>query len=265
MSIFEPSRHEKHQGNGVPAPRAAEGASEAARRLAEALQRAGFQLDTDPEIARRYKLDMIIHRLQHIHAHINLGVTITTREDDLELQEAFLKATRRNVVHKALYIEIEEDLLDSGAMTVALSTCLSFLFDRRHAQTRAVGVRVHEDSTFQFFDLEENTRRLQRHQHDPAHRVGQEMTGHIIAYFTDKGFGFIEAEKDQKYFFHIANVIDDDLRVQLPSYHPGEDIPVLFKFGGSDGKKYPKALDVVVDQSRYDDDEEYEDIDDDEL
>lgn len=265
MSLAQQAPREKRNTNGASRPQLPHSESEEARRFGDILQKAGFQIDIDPEMARRYKLDFILTRIQHIHAHIHLGIKITTSQDDLALQEAFLKATRRNIVHKALYIEIDEEVVDSGAMTVALSAALSFLFDRRYNQTRCGGVRVFEDSTFQVFDVEENTRRLQRNQHDPGHRIGQEMVGHIIAYFTDKGFGFIESDKDQKYFFHIANVLDDDLRIQLPSYHPGEDIPVLFKFGGSDGKKYPKALDVVVDHNSYDDDEKYEDIEDDDL
>ncbi len=263
MALMEQPRRDNRNGNGVAASHKGAGSLSAeATLLRDAFARAGFKIDLDPEYGRRYKLDFVINRVQYIHAHINLGVKVTSRRDDAAAQEAFLLAARRNVVHKAIYIEVEEETLDTGGMSVAFGACMAFLFDRRQSATRHTGVRIFEDSTFQFFDLEENLRRLQRQQSDLGHRVGQEMTGSIIAYFTDKGFGFIEVEKDQKYFFHIANVLDDDLRLQLPSYHPGEDIPVLFKFGGSDGKKYPKALDITIDHSTYDDDDQYEDFED---
>lgn len=265
MSFVEQPHHNNH-GSGKSVPlKGSDAVPPTVARLREAMEDAGFRIDHDPEYVRRYKLDLIVTRIRGIHAHVNLGAQVTTEADNLKLQEQFLDAARRNVVHKAIYIEIAPSTVNTGAIPVALSGCMAFLFDRRYNHFKSIGLRVFEDCTFHFFDIEENVRRLQRNSQDPGHRVGQELAGNIIAYFTDKGFGFIETEKDQKFFFHIANVLDDDLRVQLPSYHPGEDIPVLFKFGGSDGKKYPKALDVLIDQNEYeeyDEDEEDEDYED---
>ena len=76
--------------------------------------------------------------------------------------------------------------------------------------------------------------------------LGAPIQGRIIAYFTDKGFGFIQTDEERKFFFHIANVVDDDLRGELPSYVPGETIDVAFQYGGHDGKKYPKAINVAL-------------------
>lgn len=224
------------------------------------LQESGYRIDYDPEYDRRYKLDFIITRIRDIHAYVNLGVQLSIRSDDLELQEKFLDGARRGVVHKSVLIEVDEHTVHTGAIPVATSACMAFLFDRRYSNFKCIGLRVFEDCTFHFFDIEENVRRLRRHAQDDSSRLGQEMSGNIIAYFTDKGFGFIESSSDQKFFFHIANVVDDELRVQLPSYIPGDVLPVIFKYGGSDGKKYPKAIEVEMDGQEYD---EYDDDDDD--
>ncbi len=265
MSAFDQSRQSAPVENGPlgvaeDEPRGASGASQKTiNAFSDALEVAGCRLDRDPEYLTQYKLDVVVARIQKIHAHVNLGVVLSTSQDDLDQQSEFLETSRRGVVHKAIFIEIDESTLHTGAIPVAISACMAYLFDRRYGQLKAIGLRVFEDCTFHYFDVEENVRRLRRDAQHLNHRIGQELGGHIIAYFTDKGFGFIEVEKDQKFFFHIANVVDDELRVQLPTYQPGELIPVLFKYGGSDGKKYPKAIDVLLD-AEYDDDD-YEDDD----
>ncbi len=262
MSVMESPRHNTATpGNGTMANPVSQDAvaADIGARLCEKLEAAGCRLDNDVDYLERYQFTCVVSRIREVHVHVNLGVQITNRKDDLVRQEKFLDASRRGFVHKAIFIEVDDNIIAAGGLLVASSACFAFLFDRRYNHFKNIGLRIFEDCTFHFFDIEENVRRLQRSTQDPGHRVGQELTGNIIAYFTDKGFGFIETEKDLKFFFHIANVIDDDLRVQLPSYHPGEDIPVIFKFGGSDGKKYPKALDVVIDQSEYEDEDEYED------
>src|SRR5690606_13374643 len=114
------------------------------------------------------------------------------------------------------------------------------------SQHRSVGVRIHEDCLFQFFEVEEALNRLERKFVDDDLVIGDSLDGKIIAYFTDKGFGFIQTEDERKFFFHIANVVDDDLRARLPAYVLGEVIPVEFQFGGNDGKKYPKAINVAL-------------------
>lgn len=264
MSSMDQSRLDTPKNGHAPLAAPFTPTADLGRAFAETLEQAGFRVESDAEMARRYKLDLVITRLQNVHAHVNLGVLLTTRKDDATLMGHFQTTARKNVVHKVLYIEIDPDVVETGGVHVAVSACLSFLFDRRQNHSRASGVRVHEDCTFQFFEIEESLRRVQRAPQEPVaavgQKVGQEMVGRIIAYFTDKGFGFIETEKDQKFFFHIANVLDEELRNELPVYQPGEDIPVTFKFGGSDGKKYPKALDVLLDQSAYEDgdDDDYE-------
>jgi hypothetical protein len=266
MSAFEQPVHNALAEHTVNQPQDRDSAANKAmlasfaHNFSDALEGAGFRLDRDPDYLEQYKLDIVVTRIQKIHAHVNLGVRLHTLTDDLDRQEEFLETARRGVVHKSIYIEVDEKTIGTGAFPVAMSACMSFLFDRRYSQFKCIGLKVFEDCTFHYFDIEENVRRLRRDAQHMSHRIGQDLGGHIIAYFTDKGFGFIEAEKDQKFFFHIANVIDDDLRVQLPTYQPGELIPVIFKYGGSDGKKYPKAIDVLLEDDFEDD--EIDDLDD---
>ncbi|MCA9564326.1 MAG: cold shock domain-containing protein [Myxococcales bacterium] len=206
----------------------------------------GGKVDYDPVYSELYCLDFVINRFQGIHALVNLGVRTTFETQDYAAQEAFLEAAKKGVVHKSIYVEFARKNVESGALSIALAAFLAFLFDQRYRDFRAVGLRIFEDCTFHFFSLEENIRRLRRERHEDANEYDEQLGGDIIAYFTDKGFGFIEDPEQQKFFFHIANVVDDDLRIQLPSYTQGDTIPVRFYYGGSDGKKYPKAVNVSL-------------------
>jgi len=206
----------------------------------------GGKVDYDPIYSELYSLDFVINRFSGLHALVNLGVRVTFTLDDYPEQEKFLEASKKGVVHKAIYIEFNRKNVQHGALEVSRAAFLAFLFDQRYRDFRAVGLRIFEDCTFHFFSIEENIRRLRREQHETTNEYDQEIRGDIIAYFTDKGFGFIEDDEAQKFFFHIANVVDDDLRIQLPSYTQGDTIPVFFFYGGSDGKKYPKAINVSL-------------------
>jgi len=206
----------------------------------------GAKIDYDPVYADLYRLDFVINRFEGIHALVNLGVRTTLSTEAFSEQERFLEASKKGVVHKSIYVEFNRKNVKNGAIEVARAAFMAFLFDQRYRDFRAVGLRIFDDCTFHFFSLEENIRRLRREQHETANEYDQEIRGDIIAYFTDKGFGFIEDEEAQKFFFHIANVVDDDLRIQLPSYTQGDTIGVHFFYGGSDGKKYPKAVNVSL-------------------
>lgn len=235
--------------------------TELSQRLREYFERAGAMIDSNPRFRDEYLLDFTVTALEDVHAHVNLGVHVTSEADDLDRQQAFLQASNRGIVLKSLYIEIDEETVDSGGLLVAFGTCLSFLFDRRYSHIKAMGVRMHPDCSFNFFDIEESVDRLERMSLDEERAVGEDIDGRIIAYFTDKGFGFIQTEEERKFFFHIANVVDDELRTRLPAYVPGEIIPVEFQYGGHDGKKYPKAINVsVIDEDEeddYDDEDDY--------
>jgi cold shock CspA family protein len=206
----------------------------------------GGKIDFDPVYSELYCLDFVVNRFESLHALVNLGVRTTFETDDYGQQERFLEAAKKGVVHKSIYVEFNKKNLRTGAVLVAYAAFLAFLFDHRYRDFRAVGLRIFEDCTFHFFSLEENIRRLRRDQHEDLNEYDEELIGEIIAYFTDKGFGFIEDSEAQKFFFHIAHVVDDDLRIQLPSYTQGDRIGVGYYYGGSDGKKYPKAINVSL-------------------
>lgn len=225
------------------------GERELTDRFTDYFNRAGARLETDDRFLQEYLLDFTVTGLEDVHAHVNLGVHLTDSSDDLEQQRAFLQASRRGVVLKAVYVEVSDATIASGGLHVAYGACLSFLFDRRYAQVKATGIRIFEDCSFHFFDLEENIDRLERMSLDEELDIGEDIDGRIIAYFTEKGYGFIQTDEERKFFFHIANVVDDELRARLPSYVPGEIIPVEFQYGGHDGKKYPKAINVSLDLS----------------
>ena len=212
--------------------------------LTQYLERAGARIERDDQFAQEYGLDFSVTRFRDVHAHVNLGVHVTTSLDDLDEIENFARVSKRGIVLKAIYIEVDHETIDAGGLLVAFGACLSYLFDRRYNQVRSIGIRIFEDCSFHFFDLDETVERLNRISLDEDLQIGEDMEGRIIAYFTDKGFGFIQTDDDRKFFFHIANIVDDDLRARLPSYVPGEIIPVDFQYGGNDGKKYPKAINV---------------------
>jgi len=204
----------------------------------------GCRVDVDEVYRDRYKIDFAVSRIDGIHAAVSLGVHLTRETDNFSQQEVLLEAARKGVVARSIYIEMCSPVLDTGVVPVTYGACLGYLFDRRYQHTRTVGLRVFEDCSFHYFDLEENVRRLRKDVHDAEHDAAELMNGDIIAYFSDKGFGFIEEEHNQKFFFHIANVIDEKLRLALPGYVQGDTIPVRFTYGGSEGKKYPKAVEV---------------------
>jgi len=209
-------------------------------------ERAGATVEVDESLRDEYLLDFLVTDLQDVHAHVNLGVHVTTDSDNLDAQRTFLRAAERGIVLKSIFVELSDVTSDAGGLLVGYGAAISFLFDQRYAKVDSIGVRVAENCSFNFFDLEENIERLERMSMDADLNVGEDLSGRIIAYFTEKGFGFIQTEEERKFFFHIANVVDDDLRSKLPSYTPGESIPVEFQYGGHDGKKYPKAVNVSL-------------------
>jgi len=159
-----------------------------------------------------------------------------------------LEAARRSVVTKSFYIEVCAIHFDTGIIPVTYAAALTFYFDRRFQAAKAMGLRIFEDTSFHYFDIEENVRRLRKESHDAEHHATSRLEGTIVAYFADKGFGFIEEISGQKYFFHIVSVAHEELHQRLLAFNQGDTLPVHFAYGGSEGKKYPKAIEVVLRQ-----------------
>lgn len=230
------------------------GASDAklVQELKSHFENAGAIITENDKFRETYSLDFAINAIEDVHAHVNLGVHITSDLDDADQITKFGAASKKGIVLKSIYIEVHPEVADEkGSFLVAFGACLTALFDRRHTHAKALGVRINEDCSFQFFNLEDSIQRLDRLSEDEDLAIGDEMDGRIIAYFTDKGFGFVQTDDNRKFFFHIANVVDDDLRSRLPSYVLGEIIPVVFQYGGNDGKKYPKAINVSLSDEDY--------------
>lgn len=207
---------------------------------------AGAHIEQVERFQTQYGLHFSLTRFERLDAHVNLGVHLTTELDQLDAMERFTQVVRRGIALKALYIEVHPDTLQGGGVLVALGAALAFLFERRHASSRSLGLRIDEDCSFQFFELDDTVDRLTRRDLDGDLQIGEALLGRIIAYFSEKGFGFIQTEEEHKLFFHVANIADDELRTKLPGYVPGEVIPVEFQYGGHDGKKYPKAINVTL-------------------
>lgn len=222
-----------------------------AERLQERFESAGAMLSSSAKYKENYNLDFIVNGMEDIPAHVNLGVFITPEKDNFEAIQKFAAASKRGIIHKAVYIEIHEEFEIEAGSLVAFGVCLSVLFDRKYQDLKALSVKIQEDCSFVVSDLNESVERLENMVDDDT-AIGDELDGRIIAYFVDKGFGFVQNEETRKYFFHIANVVDDDLRARLPEYTVGEIIPVVFQYGGTDGKKYPKAINVsLTDEESY--------------
>ena len=231
---------------------------EIAELLKAQFEKAGAVVQSNPHFLETYDLDFTVMAMTDIHAHVNLGVHVTVQQGDLASMQKFSQVAARGIVFKSLYVELSEVASKAGGATVGVAAAMAFLFNRRFQQAKLLGLRIHDDCSFQFFDLGENIERLERVFVDEDLVVGDSMGGRIIAYFTDKGFGFIQTDDERKFFFHIANVVDDELRGRLPGYVLGEIIPVEFHYGGNDGKKYPKAIHVSLTESLSGDSSYYE-------
>jgi cold shock CspA family protein len=159
-------------------------------------------------------------------------------------QERLSEAVRLGVVPRAIYLELPRQLHDAGSLRVAFSASLAYAFDQQYEGVNTVGIHVRADNSFHVYDLDVHLRRRRRDQHNAAHGEGETLKGNVVAYFAGKGYGFIESETSEKFFFHVAGIEDESLRNDLAALVGSATIPVEFRFGGSDGRKYPKAVDV---------------------
>lgn len=187
-------------------------------RLRTKLESLGCRIYHDQTYDHQYKLDFIVNGFRDVaRLPEHIGLQITANRDDSAKQREFLQIQKRSfVVPKAVYLEVDPDAdVEQGAATLVYAALLTLVFNAAHRKRRIVGLRLSRGFSFEFFDLEENIRRLQGFEKgDYAPRATQEsdavLVGKIINFHKEKGYGFIECERrPNNVFFHIRNDVDE--------------------------------------------------------
>jgi hypothetical protein len=190
----------------------------------------------------------------------HIGIQVTAKRDDVAKQREFLQTQKRSfVVPKAVYLEADPEAdMEQGAATLVYAALLSLVFNRTYRNRRVVGLRLSRGFSFEFFDLEENMRRLQDFDADRrfAPPVSEEVLGgRVINFHKEKGYGFIEcASRPNNVFFHIRNGVDDAVVARIEAVGEGLmgwqqlDIPVTFreKFTRRSREEKPAAFDIKL-------------------
>jgi hypothetical protein len=227
-------------------------------RICTKLEGFGCRIQRDQRLDHKHKLDFVITNYIDNPNFYSLGVQITTKLDQVDKQEEFLRANQSSrVTTKALYLELSEkiDLDDGGALGV-LAAILEFQFNRSYAPIKLSAARIYDDLTYQFFDLAARVKqlkeRLEKQQFTTEIRekllvVGiapspgiavppgpalvtavsasaPGVCGSIDSYVRQGGHGTIECDDGTRYFFHISHVTDDALRERLNAI-PHSSIP----------------------------------------
>lgn len=230
-------------------------------RLRTKLESYGCTVQKDVTYDHRFKLDFVVINFPENPRFYSLGVQVTGKPDEVEKMEEFLAVQQANhVTSKAMYLELEPNVnLEEGGAFSALAAMLAFQFDRQYSQVRLIAVRILSDLNFVFYDLEERIRQLRQRLREeaaakpsaiptspaaPAAKSAQEVDGMVTNYLRDKGFGFIEADEQGKFYFHIKSVIDERLREYLQAVPAGgipaaPNCPICFT---SVGRTRPDAL-----------------------
>lgn len=262
-------------------------------RICTKLEGFGCRVQRDPRLDHKHKLDFVITNYIDNPNFYSFGVQITTKLDQLEKQDEFLKANQASrVTTKALYLELGErvDLDDGGALAV-LSVILDFQFNRTYLNVRLAAARIYDDLTYQFYDLSARVKQLHERQDEqqaklepmparPAVNAGpipvvipmpgpsmsatafagarvpasaQEVLGVVQSYVRQGGHGVIQGPAEDRYFFHISHVNDEELRNYLNnlpySTLPAQlEISTVFHNAGftKPGARFPEARNVRI-------------------
>jgi hypothetical protein len=221
----------------------------------------GCRIYYDQTYDHQYKLDFIIHGFRDVaRLPQHIGIQVTAKRDDVAKQREFLQTQKRSfVVPKAVYLEADPEAdMEQGAATLVYAALLSLVFNRTYRTRRVVGLRLSRGFSFEFFDLEENMRRLQDFDADRrfAPPVSEEVLGgRVINFHKEKGYGFIEcASRPNNVFFHIRNGVDDAVVARIEAVGEGLmgwqqlDIPVTFreKFTRRSREEKPAAFDIKL-------------------
>jgi 'Cold-shock' DNA-binding domain len=228
-------------------------------RLRTKLESLGCRIYYDQTYDHQYKLDFIINGFRDVaRLPQHIGIQVTAKRDDVAKQREFLQTQKRSfVVPKAVYLEADPEAdMEQGAATLVYAALLSLVFNRTYRNRRVVGLRLSRGFSFEFFDLEENMRRLQGF--DAERRFAPPMSeevlvGRIINFHKEKGYGFIEcSSRPNNVFFHIRNGVDDAVVARIETVGEGLmgwqqlDIPVTFreKFTRRSREEKPAAFDI---------------------
>lgn len=187
-------------------------------RLRTKLESLGCRIYHDQTYDHQYKLDFIVNGFRDVaRLPEHIGLQITANRDDATKQREFLQIQKRSfVVPKAVYLEVDPDAdVEQGAATLVYAALLTLVFNAAHRKRRVIGLRISRGFSFEFFDLEENIRRLQgfeggSYTPNVTHESNETLVGRIINFHKEKGYGFIECERrPNNVFFHIRNDVDE--------------------------------------------------------
>jgi hypothetical protein len=228
-------------------------------RLRTKLEALGCRIYYDQTYDHLYKLDFIVNGFRDVaRLPQHIGIQVTAKKDDVTKQREFLQIQKRSfVVPKAVYLEADPEAdMEQGAATLVYAALLSLVFNRTYRNRRVIGLRLTRGFSFEFFDLEENIRRLQDYEREEpfASQISEEiLVGNIINFHKEKGYGFIACtSRPNNVFFHIRNGVDDAVVAKIEETGEGIqgwqqlDIPVTFreKMTRRSKEEKPAAFDI---------------------
>lgn len=208
----------------------------------------------DPTYDHVYKLDFIVDRFKSIAKQIPIGVQVTTKLNDYFKQTEFLKERKKKtLVDKSIYVEVDPKVdISNWGSELIYSALVAFTFMKDLATKHISGVRIYPDIIYEFFDIEENIKKNQV-------ATKNTLTGKIVRYNPKKGFGFIETNENEKWFFHISSISDKKLKesfLDKAQINPEDNtlakpIYVNFEDGGlPKGASAPSAINIKLSLAR---------------
>ena len=232
-------------------------------RLRTKLEALGCRIYYDQTYDHQYKLDFIVNGFRDVaRLPEHIGMQMTANKDDVTKQREFVYVQKKNIiVPKAVYLEADPVAdIEQGAATLVYAALLTLVFNRAYRYRRVVGLRLTRNFSFEFFDLEENIRRLldmdKTVKPQRSVTLSEELlVGKIINFNKEKGYGFIECEsRPNNVFFHIRNDVGDEVLTRIESVQEEStgwrqlDIPVSFREKSviRFGEDKPAAFDIKL-------------------
>jgi hypothetical protein len=241
-------------------------------RICSALEAYGCTIQKDLILDHQHKIDFVVIRFPDNPAFYAMGVQVTANLDAIDKQQSFIEANAgARVTPRSVYLELSENVdLEAGGCRLILTVLMQFQFDKAYANERIVGVRIHDDLTYQFYDLTGRVKQLR--EREEQRRKAQEaavesarprtplvstaaapglMEGTLYAYLPHKRFGFIQTDGRGTFYIYIESIVDPALRAELESLPPTGfpahvEIAVTFTDAGRTrpDAKYPEAKNV---------------------